>query len=161
MAGGLLNLKSQGQDNVILNGNPSKTFFKVAYSKYTNFGMQKFRIDYDGLRELRPSEESKFTFKFPRYAELLMDTYLVVTLPNIWSPIHHPIPKTSETEGTAKHTNGRWAPYDFRWIENIGRRRYLLNSADDVVCYQPAPLLSLTGRPPIQRDLTDVSKVHY
>lgn len=120
MAGGLLNLKSQGLDNVILNGNPSKTFFKVAYSKYTNFGMQKFRIDYDGLRELRPSEESKFTFKFPRYAELLMDTYLVVTLPNIWSPIHHPIPKTSQTEGTAKHTNGRWAPYDFRWIENIG-----------------------------------------
>ena len=118
MAGGLLNLKSQGSNNVILNGNPSKTFFKVVYSKYTNFGLQKFRIDYDGLRELRPSEESTFTFKFPRYAELLMDTYLVVTLPNIWSPIHHPVPKTAGN--TTKHTNGRWAPYDFRWIEHIG-----------------------------------------
>merc|ERR1711871_1002646 len=39
-----------------------------------------------------------------------MDTYLVVTLPDIWSPIYHP------SEGT---TN-RWAPYEFRWIRNIG-----------------------------------------
>ena len=55
MAGGLLNLKAEGSNNIILNGNPTKTFFKVTYSKYTNFGLQKFRIDYDGLRELRPS----------------------------------------------------------------------------------------------------------
>ena len=39
-----------------------------------------------------------------------MDTYLVVTLPDIWSPIWPPTTKT----------NGRWVPYDFRWIENIG-----------------------------------------
>ncbi len=110
MAGGLLNLKAEGSNNIILNGNPTKTYFKVTYSKYTNFGLQKFRIDYDGLRELRASEESTYNFKIPRYAELLMDTYLVVTLPDIWSPIYHP------SEGTAN----RWAPYDFRWIQNIG-----------------------------------------
>jgi len=110
MAGGLLNLKAEGSNNMILNGNPTKTFFKVAYSKYTNFGLQKFRLDYEGLRELRPSEDSTFTFKMKRYGDLLMDTYLVVTLPDIWSPIYHP------SEGT---TN-RWAPYEFRWIRNIG-----------------------------------------
>ena len=61
MPGGLLNLVSYGSQNVILNGNPSKTFFKCAYAKYTNFGLQKFRIDFDGLRNLRMSESSEYT----------------------------------------------------------------------------------------------------
>ena len=37
MAGGLMQLVSEGQQNIILNGNPSKTFFKAAYARYTNF----------------------------------------------------------------------------------------------------------------------------
>ena len=90
MAGGLLNLIANGNQNVILNGNPSKTFFKTKYSKYTNFGLQKFRIDYEGLRTLRMNEESHFQFKINRYADLLMASYLVLTLPNIWSPIYPP-----------------------------------------------------------------------
>ena len=110
MAGGLLNLISTGNNNVILTGNPSKTFFKVTYAKYTNFGLQKFRIDYDGLRDLRLTEPSTFTFKMPRYAELLMDTYLVINLPAIWSPIYNPCPQTGN----------QWACYDFRWIRELG-----------------------------------------
>ena len=110
MAGGLLNIISIGNANVILTGNPTKTFFKVAYSKYTNFGLQKFRLDYEGTRDLRLTEDSKFTFKIKRYADLLMDTYIVITLPDIWSPIYHP---------TAKN-NYLWVPYEFRWIRNIG-----------------------------------------
>jgi hypothetical protein len=39
-----------------------------------------------------------------------MDTYLVLTLPNIWSPIHEP--NTS--------TGNKWASYDFRWIRDFG-----------------------------------------
>ena len=110
MAGGLLNLVSEGQNNVILNGNPTKTFFNVKYNKYTNFGLQKFRLDFDGSRELRLSEESTFQFSVKRYADLLMDTYLVISLPNIWSPIYQP----NDNNGCT------WAPYDFKWIENIG-----------------------------------------
>ena len=34
MGGGLLNLVSVGNQNVILNGNPQKTFFKSTYKKY-------------------------------------------------------------------------------------------------------------------------------
>ena len=49
MPGGLLNLVSLGNQNIILNGNPSKTMFKCKYAKYTNFGLQKFRIDFDVL----------------------------------------------------------------------------------------------------------------
>ena len=109
MTGGLLNIVSYGNQNVILNSNPKKSFFKTTYAKYTNFGMQKFRIDFTGLRNLRMSEESRFTFTVPRYAELLMDAYLVVTLPTIWSPIFPPISCTDV-----------WHPYEFRWIENLG-----------------------------------------
>lgn len=110
MAGGLLNIVAVGANNVFLTGNPCKTFFKATYAKYSNFGLQKFRIDYDGLRELRPTEPSTFTFKIPRYADLLMDTYVVVTLPDIWSPVYPPTADTAY----------KWAPYEFKWIKNIG-----------------------------------------
>src|SRR6056300_1352836 len=110
MAGGLLNIVSVGNNNVMLTGNPTKTFFKVTYNKYTNFGLQKFRIDYDGLRELRLNESSTFSFKIPRYAELLMDSYIVVSLPDIYSPVYHPV----------TGNDSKWSPYEFRWIENIG-----------------------------------------
>jgi len=109
MPGGLLNIVAFGNQNVYLNGNPSKTFFKTTYKKYTNFGLQKFRIDFDGQRALRINESSKFTFRMKRYAELLMDTYLVVQLPTIWSPIYPPM-----------DCSGTWVPYDFKWIDNLG-----------------------------------------
>jgi hypothetical protein len=111
MTGGLLNIVSYGNQNVILNGNPKKTFFKSTYSKYTNFGLQKFRIDFTGQRSLRLTTDSTFTFYVPRYADLLMDTYVVVTLPTIWSPIYPPNPTCGVKD---------WAPYEFRWIENLG-----------------------------------------
>ena len=86
MPGGLMNLVSQGQANIVLNGNPEKTFFKSTYKKYTNFGLQKFVNNFEGSKSLRLSEESTFDFKILRYGDLLMDTYLSVQLPNIWSP---------------------------------------------------------------------------
>ena len=107
--GGLLNLIATGNQNVILFGNPSKTFFKAKYAKHTNFGMQKFRLDYNGLRNMHLREESHFEFKVKRYGDLLMDTYIVVTLPHIWSPIYPP-----------QSVSGEWVGYDFKWIENLG-----------------------------------------
>lgn len=108
MAGGILNLVAYGDQNIILNGNPTRSFFKSTYSKYTNFGMQKFRIDQIGNKELQLSKPTKFTFKILRLGDLLMDTYLCVNLPNIWSPI-------------IKHDiDGSYRPYEFRWIKNIG-----------------------------------------
>ncbi len=88
MPGGLLNIISYGSENIILNGNPSKTFFKQTYKKYTNFGLQRFRIDFEGQRVLNYDSPSHFTFKIPRYAELLWDTYIVVQLPNIYSSLY-------------------------------------------------------------------------
>ena len=117
MAGGLLNLISEGNPNIILNGNPSKTFWKAKYAKYTNFGKQNFRIDHEGTPTLRINEESTFTFKIKRYAELLMDTYIAVNIPNIWSPIMKPKELTDE-QGNKFYTD--WAPYEFKWIDYLG-----------------------------------------
>ena len=110
MSGGLLNLIAIGNNNVFLTGNPTKTFFKVVYSKFTNFGLQKFRIDYEGSRELRLTSPSQFTFKIPRNADLLMDTYLSIFIPDIWSPIYHP----------CENTGNVWSPYEFHWVRDLG-----------------------------------------
>ena len=117
MPGGLMNLVSEGQQNVILNGNPSKTFWKATYKKYTNFGKQNFRIDYTGTPTLSLTTESTFQFTIKRYADLLMDCYISITLPTIWSPIMPPQPIIND-DGSTGATN--WAPYEFQWIENIG-----------------------------------------
>ena len=85
MAGGLMTLAAVGAENIILNGNPKKTFFKAKYNKYTNFGMQRFRLDYKGLRILKNNEDTEMNFIIPRYADLLHDVYVVVNLPHIYS----------------------------------------------------------------------------
>lgn len=112
MPGGLLSLVSQGQQSIILFGNPSKTFFKSTYARTTNFGLQKFRVDYEGSRTLSLTEETTFEFKIPRYADLLMDTYITLDMPNIWSPIYPP----------CEETGNRWAPYEFKWIDDLGAK---------------------------------------
>lgn len=109
MGGGLLNIKSYGNQNIILNGNPSKSFFDIKYHQYSNFGIQKFRIDYSGLRTLRLNEESLFQFKIPRHGDMLMNAHVAITLPTIWSPIYPP-----------QDIDGKWVGYDFKWIDNIG-----------------------------------------
>ena len=111
MAGGLLNLVAVGNQNVFLTGNPKKTFFKFVYSKYTNFGLQRFRLDYEGTRNLNLNERTQFTFKVKRYADLLMDTYLVVRMPHIWSPLYF--------NGNAE-PYCQYIPYDFKWICDLG-----------------------------------------
>ena len=149
MPGGLLNIVAYGNQNVYLNGNPSKTFFKTTYKKYTNFGLQKFRLDFDGLRKLRMTESSKFTFRMKRYAELLMDTYLVVQLPTIWSPIIPPIDASQN-----------WAPYEFKWIDNLGTQ--MIEEVEITVGgqilnrYSGAYLLAM-----VQRDFSNVKKDLY
>jgi len=125
MAGGLMNLVAVGNANIFLTGEPTKTFFKVTYSKYTNFGLQKFRVDFKGTRDLRLTEPSTFLFKMPRYADLLMDTYLVMTLPDIWSPVYPPINEIMQDGNVVNrgiNTNNKWVPYEFRWIEDVGAR---------------------------------------
>ena len=150
MTGGLLNIVAYGNQNVILNGNPKKTFFKATYAKYTNFGLQKFRIDFTGQRSLRLTTDSTFTFYVPRYADLLMDTYIVVTLPTIWSPIW---PASTDCTRT-------WAPFEFQWIENLGTQMI----KEIRISVGGQTLQVLTGKyllALVQRDFSGVKRALY
>jgi hypothetical protein len=157
MPGGLLNLVSEGQQNIILNGNPQRTFYKSVYQKYTNFGLQKFRVDFEGARTLRLNEESTFTFKIPRYADLLMDCYLSVELPNIWSPIMPP-QTVINSQGETIYTP--WVGYDFKWIDNIGAQmisKILITCGNQTLQqYSGQYLLSA-----VQRDFTGTKKALF
>ena len=160
MAGGLMSLVSEGQQSVILNGNPSKTFFKATYAKYTNFGLQKFRVDFEGAKTLRLTEESSFTFKIPRYADLLMDCYLSVALPNIWSPVFPPLQTSLSDLTNSEIKTESWVPYEFKWIENLGAQ---MISKITITCgnqklqeFSGAYLLSV-----VQRDFTGQKKALF
>ena len=118
MPGGILNLVSEGQANIMINGNPSKSFWKAKYAKHTNFGKQNFRLDYEGSTNLRLNEESTFNFKVKRYGDLLLDAFISVTLPNIWSPIQPPTKYKKTEDGPESLTD--WAPYEFKWNDYIG-----------------------------------------
>tara|TARA_B100001142_G_scaffold318145_1_gene359934 strand:+ start:2418 stop:4058 length:1641 start_codon:yes stop_codon:yes gene_type:complete len=111
MTGGLMNLTAQGNENIILNGNPKKTFFKATYNKHTNFGLQKFRIDFEGNRVLDYNSPTVLDFKIPRYADMLHDTYICINLPDIYSPIKY---LDTPVDGN------QLVPYEFKWIQEIG-----------------------------------------
>jgi len=148
--GGGLNLIRKGNNNVFLTGNPVKSFFKITYLQHTDFGLQKFRIDYDGLRNLRLTESSTFRFKVPRNGDLIMDTYLVLTLPDIWSPIYHP----------CQQTGNQWSAYEFRWIRDIGLQmieEVEITCGSQILQRFPGSYLSAV----IQRDFTEEKKKLY
>mgnify|MGYP006077310899 FL=1 len=156
MPGGILNILATGNQNIFLTGNPKKTFFKAVYAKYTNFGLQKFRIDFNGLRTLRMSEDSLFSFKIPRYGDLLMDTYLSVTLPHIWSPIYPPH-TTDLNNPDSNNDTQNWIPYEFKWINDIGahmiREITVTCGSTTLQKYSGEYLSSL-----VKRDFTDSQK---
>ncbi|MDB4349416.1 hypothetical protein OAA99_00520 [Omnitrophica bacterium] len=106
-----MNLTAAGNENIVIHGNPKKTFFKAVFKKHTNFGLQRFRIDFEGNRVLNFTTPTILDFKVPRYAELLYDTYVCVTLPHIYSPLLY----------KGENQLGRnLIPYEFRWIDEIG-----------------------------------------
>lgn len=113
MAGGLLSLISNSNSNnayTYFIGNPSTYFFATTYNQFCNFGIQKFRIDYNGSNTLQQNSSTNITFNISRFGDLLTDTYLVITLPNIFSPIIQN-PPTADVS---------YATYDFKWIKDIG-----------------------------------------
>ena len=87
MGAGVLNVLCESDNDIILVGNPSKTFFKKTIVSHTNFGKQKFRIDFEGNTRLNYNSPTLYNFKIPRYGDLLQEVFFSFTLPNIWSPL--------------------------------------------------------------------------
>lgn len=77
---------------------------------HPDINISVFRIDFTGTPVTSVVNESQFSFTIKRYADLLMDTYISLRLPAIWSPIEPPrlIPNT-----TNKYSG--WIPYEFQW----------------------------------------------
>jgi len=115
MGGGLLNLIASGELNVILNGNPKKTFFKTTYLKHTSFELQRFQIESSFENALSLFTNSLFKFTISNIGDLLMDTFFSFSLPDIYSPIYTIPVSTQDISGLIY-----CQPYEFRWIENIG-----------------------------------------
>ena len=112
MTGGLMNLISYGTENVILQGNPKKTFFKATYAKHTNFGMQKIRLEQKKQQTLKFDTEQTFEFKLDRTGDLISDTYIGIKLPPIYSGFYI---KDQGNNGLEEYY-----PYEFKWIKHLG-----------------------------------------
>lgn len=115
MPGGLMQLVGTGAQNQLTTGNPTYSFFKGMYRRHTNFAMEHISLQFKGS-DLNLGALSKKTLrcKIDRNADLLHDLYLLVNLPDIWSPL------VTVKNVPENLFSGNSIPYEFRWIENIG-----------------------------------------
>ena len=117
MTGGLMQLVGKGAQDQLVVGNPSFTHFRSVYKRHTDFAMEHFRLVFK-TNNLNLPQSGSLTLraKVERYAQLLHDCYLTITLPNIYSPVS-PI-----TQGTHSNVNANATAlgYEFQWIRNLG-----------------------------------------
>ena len=118
MPGGLLQLVATGAQNELINGTPSMTHFRSVYRRHTNFALEQIRMPFTASNlEFNVTQTRTISCRVDRYAQLLHDCYLVLTLPDIWSPL-----KTigSSTPPTGYDPRSNAIGYEFQWIKNIG-----------------------------------------
>lgn len=117
MPGGLLQLVATGAQNELINGSPSMTHFRSVYRRHTNFAMDQIRMAFTASNlEFSTTGTRTISCRIDRYAQLLNDCYLYLTLPDIYSPLKflNALPPS----GYDTRTNS--IGYEFQWISNIG-----------------------------------------
>jgi hypothetical protein len=118
MPGALLQLVGVGAQNELVNGNPSMTHFRAVYRRHTNFAMEHIRMPFTASNlEFSTTGTKTITCKIDRYAQMLHDCYLVLTLPDIWSPLKY-LGNSLPPAGYDQRSNS--IGYEFEWIRNIG-----------------------------------------
>jgi hypothetical protein len=119
MPGGLLQLVAIGAQNELVNGSPSMTHFRAVYRRHTNFAMESIRMTFGSSNlEFSPTSTRTISCRIDRYAQMLHDTYLVLTLPDVWSPLSYLGLNIEPPAGYDQRSNA--IGYEFKWIENIG-----------------------------------------
>jgi len=118
MPGGLLQLVATGAQNELVNGSPSMTHFRAVYRRHTNFAMEHIRMAFTASNLQFPTTGTRtISCRIDRFANVLHDTYLVLTLPDIWSPLYY-LGGAAPPAGYDPRSNS--IGYEFRWIDNIG-----------------------------------------
>jgi hypothetical protein len=119
MPGGLMQLVGVGAQNELVNGNPSMTHFRAVYRRHTNFAMEQIRMPFSSSNlEFSPTGPRTISCRIDRYAQLLHDCYLVLNLPDIWSPLKYL--GGTPTVPSGYDARNQAIGYEFQWIDNIG-----------------------------------------
>ena len=118
MPGGLIQLVATGAQNELVNGSPSMTHFRAVYRRHTNFAMEQIRVSFTSSNlQFSTTGPRTISCRLDRYAQMLHDSYLVLTLPDIWSPLYY-LKSSTAPSGYDPRTNS--IGYEFQWISNIG-----------------------------------------
>jgi len=106
MPGGLIQLVAFGAQNILLNGNPSVSFFKKVYKTHTNFAMESMRVIFD-KSYIQYNESTTLVSKIQRNADLVQNVYFSFEIPEIKKIIK----RDDESRITGE---------DFRFVKNLG-----------------------------------------
>lgn len=79
MPGGIMQLITNGSEDIYLTGNPQITFFKSVYRRHTNFSMETKVIQFTGNINFGRTISSKIT----KQGDLVNDMYLQITINSI------------------------------------------------------------------------------
>jgi hypothetical protein len=118
MPGALLQLVGVGAQNELVNGNPSMTHFRSVYRRHTNFAMEHIRMAFTSSNlEFSTTGTRTISCRIDRYAQMIHDCYLNITLPDIYSPLVN-LNGAAPPDGYDPTTTA--IGYDFQWVPNIG-----------------------------------------
>ena len=118
MPGALLQLVGVGAQNELVNGNPSMTHFRSVYRRHTNFAMEHIRMTFSSSNlEFSATGTKTISCRIDRYAQMIHDTYLSITLPDVWSPL---VPLNGSPPPTGYDPLTTAIGYEFQWVRNIG-----------------------------------------
>jgi len=106
MPGGLIQLVAFGAQNILLNGNPSVSFFKKVYKTHTNFAMESMRVVFD-KNYIKFNESITMISKIKRNADLIQNIYFSFEIPEIKKQLK----RNSESVIIGD---------DFRFVKNLG-----------------------------------------
>jgi hypothetical protein len=79
MTGGLIQISTFGNQDIMLTGNPEITFFNVIYRRYTNFGIKFVETSFDNNIDFNKTS----SLLIPKVGDLLSNIILKIKLPAI------------------------------------------------------------------------------
>ena len=110
-----MQLVGRGAQDQLVTGNPSFSHFHSVYKRHSEFAMEHFELYFKTTNLNLPQAGSLvLRTKIERYAQLVHDCYLTMTLPDIYSPL---VPYVNQTPSPPVPTA---IGYEFQWAKNVG-----------------------------------------